>query len=105
MRITNLYDGYAVIELHWEEARILVAAIGDGDLNVPKEIGDWRHAENFKALLEALALAGRLQLLSAETEKLTLERFRETPTDDVIQWDADGQHARHASATVAEAVS
>ncbi len=73
MMLLDLYDGYAVIAIHWTELRHVVDTLDGID---PPEGMSSEHMTSLHAALEAAMLAGRFQVeLPVEDEK-TLRQVR-----------------------------
>lgn len=78
MELIAVEDGAVTVRIHWSVAKTIAAALKG------KECAeDELDVETLAALFEAGALAGNLQVATAETEKLTLAWLRETGGDRV----------------------
>lgn len=72
MKLIEVYDGFLVAEIHWTEARHVVAALKGYR---PEDTHQGLAVDSLATAFEAATYAGKLQLISGESEAMLLSRF------------------------------
>ena len=70
MQLLQMYDGHAVVAIHWTELRVLVEALEGHDSS---QVSDLAHGDTLAVAFEAMMYAGKLQVAVGD---VTLRQFR-----------------------------
>lgn len=72
MKLLDMYDGFAVVAIHWTEAQLVFKAL---DKHEPADTKETELVDTMGTAWEALTFAGQLQVKTPEPQ-MTLRCFR-----------------------------